>query len=755
MRASGLLFASLLTAGACTSVDVPDDRPGAPPVHSYRQVAELDLAARGPVDVVWDEALDRPRQVVGEFAVTGPTEAAARGFLRAHAALFQLARDGRDLTLATTRQGLAGTYLRFQQVVGDLPVFDHQVVVALSAAGDRVRAVTLGHAPVTLPPPGADVGAAAALATARAAVGAPVEVAAPTTLAGVTVDGPAPRRAYRVTLVTARATWDVGVDAGTGAVLWQRDRTVTVNGTGLVFDANAVSSTGMTALTDNNDATSAALDAARVTVTLPNLDGSGVLRGTYADARPTNINQRAQSATHVFNYDRADNRFEEVVTYYHLDRAQARIQALGFTMVNNRVQIAVVNDGNQDNSFYSPGTRQLSFGAGGVDDAEDGDIVLHEYGHSIQDNQVPGWGGGNQSAMGEGFGDYLAGSFMATLAPAAGHPQLADPACVGDWDAVSYDNRTPKCLRRLDEPKHYPEAATGEVHDDGEMWSAALWRARTAVGADVADRIVIEAHELLGTSATFDQAASAVLAADQMVFAGAHVPMVRRALYRHGVLRTPLTGPGFPTVTMMQTVDVGNPVTGGQYANNLDDTQTVTLAGATAVRVHFVSVDTELDTGCLAGACDNIYLSDAAGDLYQIVSGVQTNLTSVQIPGDTVVVRLVTDGSVTRAGYRIDRIEALGGMQAIDAAQPIDAAPAIDAPQPIDAAQPVDAAQPIDAASGDDGGAGIDAGAGPDATDPGKGDESGGCCQTGAGTPPASTVLGLALVLGWLRRRRR
>ena len=41
----------------------------------------------------------------------------------------------------------------------------------------------------------------------------------------------------------------------------------------------------------------------------------------------------------------------------------------------------------------------------------------------------------------------------------------------------------PPCLRRLDGTKHYPEAIVGEVHDDGEIWSAALWQIRGAIGA--------------------------------------------------------------------------------------------------------------------------------------------------------------------------------------------------------------------------------------------------------------------------------
>ena len=49
---------------------------------------------------------------------------------------------------------------------------------------------------------------------------------------------------------------------------------------------------------------------------------------------------------------------------------------------------------------------------GGVDDAQDPDIVYHELGHAIQDDQIPGFGQpsfsslGDPGALGEGFGDY-------------------------------------------------------------------------------------------------------------------------------------------------------------------------------------------------------------------------------------------------------------------------------------------------------------------------------------------------------------
>ena len=34
----------------------------------------------------------------------------------------------------------------------------------------------------------------------------------------------------------------------------------------------------------------------------------------------------------------------------------------------------------------------ISTGTGGVDDAEDPEVIWHEYGHAIQDDQVPGCG---------------------------------------------------------------------------------------------------------------------------------------------------------------------------------------------------------------------------------------------------------------------------------------------------------------------------------------------------------------------------
>ena len=65
----------------------------------------------------------------------------------------------------------------------------------------------------------------------------------------------------------------------------------------------------------------------------------------------------------------------------------------------------------KDNSHYSPTGNWISFGTGGVDDAEDPDVIWHEYGHAIQYSFAAGWGDGECAALGEGYADYWAASY--------------------------------------------------------------------------------------------------------------------------------------------------------------------------------------------------------------------------------------------------------------------------------------------------------------------------------------------------------
>jgi hypothetical protein len=265
-----------------------------------------------------------------------------------------------------------------------------------------------------------------------------------------------------------------------------------------VFAPNPVADLGIETLTDQKDADffSADPELARAyhRVTLTDLDGTGTLSGTYAKV----ISATGKPATNTgtgFIYTRDQDQFEQVMAYYWVTQAQRYIQSLGFGStlppVNQRQQLLRINQFGGDNSFYREGTGKLTItlGKGGVDDAEDAEVIVHEYGHSVQDNQVPGFGTTpDAGAIGEAFGDYLAVTVSEHFA------RTADEPCVADWDSTSYTVTTPHCLRRVDTNKHYPEDLVGEVHADGEIWSRALWDIHQALGATPADTIIISAQ---------------------------------------------------------------------------------------------------------------------------------------------------------------------------------------------------------------------------------------------------------------------
>jgi hypothetical protein len=308
-------------------------------------------------------------------------------------------------------------------------------------------------------------------------------------------------------------------------------------GKGQVFLPNPVAFLGDQSLTDQKDANFAALQPAYRTVTLTNLDGSGFLRGDWANIR-SETGDPAFSATNTFIYTRNDDRFEQVMAYYWVTEAQKYIQSLGFgtiyAPINKESQDIRINQIGIDNSFSWDKHDLLRFGKGGVDDAEDAEVILHEYGHAIQDSQMTPFGfGGSVEAgsIGEGFGDYFAVTVSTALAP------TADPACVADWDSVSYTSRIPHCLRRVDTNLHYPADLNGEVHHDGQIWSRALWDIRNALGNVKADTIILQTQFSFAPDTSMLAAAQTTVNTAENLYGSAAAQAVRQAFVDRGILQ--------------------------------------------------------------------------------------------------------------------------------------------------------------------------------------------------------------------------
>ena len=440
-----------------------------------------------------------------------------------------------DLRIVEVKHGLASTTTRYQQTIDGLPVHGAIVTINQDGLGNFQQVhhkLAFDQTDLSFPEPLDTIAInmdRAELAAMELAGVAETYVPTRGELGWFVDESGDVHQVWDMMVFSARQP--VGdfltiVDVTSGDVLMQENRAGFAEGEGHVFDPNPWQTQGNgTGLADNDDATSPELDAARVQVVLQGLnEGTGLLIGEFVDLATLNsadlTDVDANETSRVYDYDRDDDRFEQVVVYHSVDQINRYFHELGFdddagtpNGIRDFPTLANAHWFDQDQSFYSSGDDAIHMGDGGVDDGEDADIVAHEYGHAIQSNQNAAWGGGEMGAMGEGFGDFLAANFYRGF----GDPtfQQSHAPAVGEWDALSYSSDDPPNLRRVDGNKMYPIDLGNGVHADGEIWSRALWDLSNIVGRDYAMQLVLESHFTLNANATMTDAANAILLAHE------------------------------------------------------------------------------------------------------------------------------------------------------------------------------------------------------------------------------------------------
>jgi hypothetical protein len=123
--------------------------------------------------------------------------------------------------------------------------------------------------------------------------------------------------------------------------------------------------------------------------------------------------------------------------------------------------------------------------------------------------------------MDEGQADYFACSVT------------NDPK-IGEW-AVAKTGRD--CLRNLENNLHYPEDISGEVHDDGKIWGAALWDIRKTIGKTAADKLIYKSfYYLKAGDPKFIDGYNALITADKNEFRGKHLEALESIMEKRGII---------------------------------------------------------------------------------------------------------------------------------------------------------------------------------------------------------------------------
>ena len=74
-----------------------------------------------------------------------------------------------------------------------------------------------------------------------------------------------------------------------------------------------------------------------------------------------------------------------------------------------------------------------------------------------------------------------------------------------------------------------------EVHDDGEMWAAALWDLRKELGQDVTDQLVVDGVKFTPCGPSMIDARDGILMADQTINGAANRAKIWEVFARHGM----------------------------------------------------------------------------------------------------------------------------------------------------------------------------------------------------------------------------
>ncbi len=606
-----LLFASLLGPIFAQS------RVGTLPAQLEKKflLEHLNGSSEARWEMKWDETAHRVRQLRSGLSRTlrGDRVEAGRSFILEQSELLDLPRT-MELVLVDHKESLIGTHLRFEQRLHGTPVYGSQVSVHLDSQqrvfwlnnqpastdriGNRVQLTEDQARLIVLEDLKPD------LLTLRGPIQTKLYLAqednldasarriSSTSRKGSSATQPVLRYVWQVVIPAnfPLGSWSYLVDAESGDILEKTDLLHFARAR--VFFPNPIVTLKDPTLRDplardsGNAKTSAEANcdkaavppAAYLPVELLGLSSSGMLDGEFATTGgngPQDVppDSRARSNSDFF-YERCDSRFNEVNVYYTIDSVQRYIQQLGFRNVNNR-SVPINANGfiafgkSQDQSFYDGATGEIVYGLGGIHDAEDGEIVAHEYGHSIQDNQVPGFGrGGEAKALGEGFSDALAALFFV---PYSGgfHDEL-----IGEWDATFYNDSVPvPFLRPVESTKTYADFKQGgDEHRNGTIWAAGLWDFYNRLGAtpaarDLVVRLVLESQFLYRPDEGFVEAADALLATDQKLTGGASQALLSRLFTDRKFFRiaSNLPAPQMSEAEPNDSVASAQALTGSQY----------------------------------------------------------------------------------------------------------------------------------------------------------------------------------------------
>ena len=246
----------------------------------------------------------------------------------------------------------------------------------------------------------------------------------------------------------------------------------------------------------------------------------------------------ATTATGYFGAPRGTLAFTDAMTYFHIDESQRYLAKLDAAFAGKHgvfdkpLEVDPAAYSGLDFSSYSRSAQTLKFGHGCVDDNEDADVIVHEFGHALLESRNA-WNRhralkAHMPAIHEGFADYWAASYSLRRK----HGDAFHPARLFDWN---FDDDGTYCghkCRRLDRMnarynpwrEYYGAHTQFRGFTSSELWGTPMFLALLEVrrqadahgmsvddAHDQMDRIIVSGHTGIARDSTMRDVAHKII----------------------------------------------------------------------------------------------------------------------------------------------------------------------------------------------------------------------------------------------------
>ncbi|MCF8428824.1 MAG: T9SS type A sorting domain-containing protein [Bacteroidia bacterium] len=213
--------------------------------------------------------------------------------------------------------------------------------------------------------------------------------------------------------------------------------------------------------------------------------------------------------------------FKQEMALYHIKHFQEYIQSLGFTNIQNQLWVDPLGDFGEGSRFeFSDQDPYLILGIGGIPDAEDADVIIHEYGHATAFYIAPNTVDGEERiGIDEGNSDILAVIYSRKLSDFNWRK-------VFNWDGnQTWNGRT------TFNSKNYVDDFVLERYGLSAIWSGAVTDFAEQIGLDTTVTLLLTAMASMQSNMKIPEFAKLFIQADSLLYNKYHYATIKNSFF--------------------------------------------------------------------------------------------------------------------------------------------------------------------------------------------------------------------------------